>query len=201
MLPDSTASSFISRLRSPRPDSDNEATEHSYREARELFCELYGPLIRMWALTRLHLQSTDADDFTQEVLMVALEKIQQFTEKNSFRGWLWTILKNQVGMWHRKQKNEPNVTGGSTFHQIIQSLPEDAPESNIAGIEIDEHHLIKILRSHGCDQKEITLRAFIHYCLLNRNRDDVAMDLGISVSSVYQAKTRVTKSLQAGLPE
>lgn len=201
MLPDSTASSFISRLRTPKPAPSNIAAFTSFRETREQFCDLYGPQIRVWALTRLMLQPSDADDFTQDVLIVALEKIHQYKEKNSFRGWLWTILKNQVGMWHRRQRDRPQGAGGTTFYEIIQSLQDVAPESEIRTTDVDEARLIVLLIEHGCDQKEVTLRAFIHYCLLNRNPHVVAKDLGISVSSVYQAKTRVTKSLRGGLPE
>ncbi|MEZ6088561.1 MAG: sigma-70 family RNA polymerase sigma factor [Pirellulaceae bacterium] len=197
MLSESTTSSFIDRLRAEKPNGEDELAYLAYQANCGLFCDMYGPLIRSWAVTRLHLQDSDADDFVQEVLVVALDKIHQFQVRDSFRGWLWTILKNQVRMWRRKHQHDPVVRGGSTFHEIIESLPDHAPRAETDRVELDEGELVERLRQHGCNQTEPTLRAFIHYCIFGRDPGDVAEDLGMSISSVYQAKKRVGDSLSA----
>lgn len=66
MLPGSTASSLIHRLQNSRSKDET---------ARTIVCRLYGPLVESWAIREMRLQSADAQDFTQEVLLTALEKI------------------------------------------------------------------------------------------------------------------------------
>jgi len=45
-------------------------------------------------------------------------------------------------------------------------------------------------------ENDVTFQAFEQYVLLARSSDIVATELGISVNSVHQAKTRITKELR-----
>lgn len=60
------------------------------------FVQLYSPLLRHWA-QRCGLDEADANDRTQEVFLVLLDKLPTFSVQpgQRFRGWLWTIAANK----------------------------------------------------------------------------------------------------------
>ena len=61
----------------------------------------------------------DAEDLTQQVFMLAQERMDQLCEADSARGWLFTILRNSFLKWcsgrspfPRKRGHEPRVSAG-----------------------------------------------------------------------------------------
>lgn len=100
-------------------------------EAWERFCALYSPIIYTWC-RRLGLQDSDAANTVQNVFRVVFQGIGEFrgdggaqpgVQRGSFRGWLWTITRNQVHSHFRKQGNLPQAVGGSSFQQRIAEIP------------------------------------------------------------------------------
>ena len=63
--------------------------------AWDRFVDLFAPLLDLWA-GRLGLSSNDADDLVQEVFVILLRRMPQFAydPRQSFRGWLWTVMSN-----------------------------------------------------------------------------------------------------------
>lgn len=109
------------------------------------------------------------------------------------------ILKNQVGMWLRKRQREPVVVGGQEFQTVLSELPDRPPIPDCDQLLGSEAELVALLREMGCEQTELTLRAFVQYAVFERSPGDVAVDLGVSKSVVYQAKTRVARFLRQHL--
>ena len=77
---------------------------------------LYSPIVYSWC-RRAGLQDTDAADVVQEVFRLVFQGLAQFrgAERSggSFRGWLWTISRNQVRLNFRNRGNRPQPIGGT----------------------------------------------------------------------------------------
>lgn len=71
-----------------------QSDEHSWSR----LYELYSPLLRAW-LGRYEVQTADADDLIQEVLMVVSRELPDFRHNGrtgAFRNWLRRILVNRL---------------------------------------------------------------------------------------------------------
>src|SRR5262249_53365460 len=108
-----TPVSLLVRLRQP---SDAEAWRH--------FVDLYTPLLYCWA-RRLGMQVADAGDLVQEVLIVLVQKLPEFSydRHKRFRGWLWTITRNKWRDSRRKQVHAPVPASDAPLPD--QAAPEE----------------------------------------------------------------------------
>jgi RNA polymerase sigma-70 factor (ECF subfamily) len=108
-----TPASLLERLRL-RPDA----------ASWKRLVELYTPLIRNW-LRPYHLQDSDSDDVTQEVLAVLVRELPNFhhdLRQGAFRRWLRTITVNRLRTFWRSRKTRP-VTGSDTeFEGMLDQL-------------------------------------------------------------------------------
>lgn len=90
-----TPLSLLERLR----ESPDEPSWHR-------LTELYLPLVRRW-LNQHGLPRDDADDLTQEILLVIVRELPEFDHsgrKGAFRTWLRTITVHRLrGYWRSKQ--------------------------------------------------------------------------------------------------
>jgi RNA polymerase sigma-70 factor, ECF subfamily len=68
-------------------------------EAWERLVDLYGPVVFHWC-RQSGLTTSDAADVVQEVWMAVARNVAGFRREqpgDSFRGWLWTITRNERG--------------------------------------------------------------------------------------------------------
>src|SRR5215472_2708074 len=76
--------------------------------ARSQFLEIYQPLIHGFA--RKHgLQEADAADLTQEVLRavaLAVERLDYDPRRGTFRGWLFTVVRNKLRNFLESQQRQ-----------------------------------------------------------------------------------------------
>src|SRR5438067_13332359 len=95
-----TSLSLLDRLRqSPQPD------------AWDRFVRLYAPLLLAWARQQ-RLQDADAEDVVQRVLLklIRLLPAYQRAEGQSFRGWLFTICRNECRDFPTRRATRPIST-------------------------------------------------------------------------------------------
>lgn len=188
---DSTSVSLLKRLREPNAGS-----------AWQRFVDLYAPLIYHWGLHQ-GLSSADAADLVQEVLALLVVKLPTFEYDPSrrFRGWLRTMTVNKARDLHRRNAVNPLVGQAQTL-----SLQEKA----IASLDLFEeaeyqsflvNRALELMRS---EFREETWRACWLLVVEGKKARDVAKELGLSLNSVYLAKSRVLGRLReelAGLIE
>jgi len=101
--------------------------------------ELYTPLIYGWC-RQCSLQSEDSADIGQEVFSAVAANPEGFRRDlpgASFRGWLWTITRNKVRDYFRRQKDKAHAQGGSEFQQRLAQVPEYEPEFMATGAASD----------------------------------------------------------------
>lgn len=149
--------------------------------------------------------SSDAADVVQEVFRAVIANIDRFRhdEPNStFRGWLWTITRNQVRLHYRQLGKRPEVTGGTKNHQQVEQLPdlleqETEPSSSDAKKSL-VHRALKLVRG---DFEEKTWQAFWQLTVDRRSAAEIAADLDMTPKSVRQAKYRVLTRLRQELAD
>ena len=182
-----TSTSLLERLQKSPDESD-----------WSQLVEIYTPLIRGW-LRRYSQYDQDADDVQQEVLSVVIRKLPLFERQRtgSFRNWLRTICVNCLRDSWRAKRFRPAATGGSDFRAVLEELED--PHSQLAQIwnqEHDQHVLQSLLQQIRPTLPNETWQAFQAVTVEGEGAADVAERLGMSVNSVYIAKSRVMARLR-----
>ncbi len=190
VAPDATSPSLLTGVKAKKP------------EAWRRLVRLYGPLIYRWC-RRAGMQAADAADIAQEVFRTVSLKVPDFHGNqpgDSFRGWLRTITRNKIGNHLGRLKGRPQAKGGSGAQERLLEIPEPAApaQANEGSCELNllAHGALTLIRS---EFEEHTWQAF--WCVLAEGRlpADVAQDLGMTLSAVYKAKSRVLCRLRQQL--
>ena len=169
------------------------------RDARdwEEFVEIYAPLVFHFARRR-GLQEADAADVTQEVLSAAsraLKRGKYDRRKGTFRGWLFTIARNEVYTLLASRQRGEQASGGTTAQLRLSAVAEKEEE---ASWEADYEQRL-LAWAAECVKGEVqpaTWRAFERTALDRASGETVAAELGLSIGAVYLAKSRVMKRLR-----
>lgn len=181
-----TSASLLLRLR--------RSTDH---QAWSQFVKLYTPLLFFWA-RKTGLQSTDASDLVQDVLSVVFQKIPHFEydENRSFRGWLRTVTLNKhrehcrkksLGIVDATQSALVNVAGAT---RLAESTWDLNYQQALVG------RAMELLRS---EFQPKTWSALKSYVISGRSAASVAEESGLSVWTIYAAKSRLLKRLREEL--
>lgn len=180
---DSTPVSLLQQLRAP-----------GHPEAWTRFVELYTPLLYEWA-GRLGLQAADRADLVQEVLVRLYRVLPtfQYDDGRSFRGWLNTVLRNQARDLARKRYDQP---AGDRLPEAADSAD---PALEVAEAEFHRHLAVRASRLIQAEFAPATFQAFWATVVDGRDVDEVASTLGLSVNSVYLARSRVLARLRREL--
>jgi len=155
---------------------------------------IYSPLIYRWA-RQCGMQSTDAADAVQEVFLAVSKNVSRFDHDGAtatFRGWLWTITRNHVRLFHRKRKGREQAAGGTDANIALQQYSEILEQAG-EPVGFDSrrslvHRALEVVRE---DFNATTWQAFLRLALHGEAATDVAADLGMTPAAVRQAKYRV----------
>jgi RNA polymerase sigma-70 factor (ECF subfamily) len=189
--PASLGSSLLGRLK----------TDSS--QAWRRLIRLYGPLVYQWC-RHSGLQRADAKDVGQEVFSAVASRIGGFRRSlpgDTFRGWLWTITRSKIADYGRRRQKQPRAVGGSTAQLWMNGLAaDDAAGTDQAG----EPAIPGSLFQRGLEliRKEFearTWKAFWRVAVDGCPPAMVAEETGLSVNSVYLAKSRVLRRLREEL--
>ena len=159
------------------------------------FVDMYTPLLYYWAC-KIGLQESDAADLVQEVFTILVAKLPEFVydRHKSFRGWLRTILHNKWRDKERRRRAEPPVKADHAVEQISAEDTEAFWE-----VEYRQQLVGRALELMQNEFQPTTWRACWEVVVSGRSAQDVAKELGISVDSVYAAKSRVLRRLRQEL--
>ncbi len=174
------------------------------RDAWQRLAELYGPLVYAWC-RQAGLAESDTADVAQNVFLSVFRSIRHFHRDrpgDSFRGWLWTVTRNEVLKFLRWRAKEPRAAGGTDAHRVLQELPEflaaeDAPSSTGTQALLVRRAIVS-LRDEFQPQ---TWQAFWRTAMDGHNASEVADELAMTPVAVRQAKFRVLKRLRDYLAE
>ena len=184
----STRPSLLVRVRDAR---DNQAWSQ--------FVAIYAPLVYGFARRR-GLQDADAADLAQEVLRRvagAVRGLEYDPDRGTFRGWLFTVVGNELRKFAQKQQRPGRGTGDTDALHRLAAQP--APEENHSAEWDDEYE--RRLFSYAAEQvrgdfQESTWQAFWRTAVEGQAAKPVAEALGLTVAAVYLAKGRVMARLK-----
>jgi RNA polymerase sigma-70 factor (ECF subfamily) len=174
------------------------------RDARDAaawsqFVDLYAPLI--YGFARRHgLQDADAADVTQDVLRAvarSARKLEYDPRRGSFRGWLFTIVRNELRDFLTRRARQARATGDSTGQQVLAAVPaSEAHQSALWQAEHERQLFAWASEQVQCEVQPSTWQAFWQTAVEGKAGKDVAAALEMSVAAVYLAKSRVMARLK-----
>ena len=165
-------------------------------QAWSQFVALYAPLVYGYARKR-GMQDADAADLMQDVLRAvagAAGRLEYDPLRGSFRGWLFTVVRNKLRDFLGTRKRQCQGSGDPVAHKLLEQQP--APE----GDEWEQQYQRRLF-AWGAEQirgqvQETTWQAFWQTAVEGRSGKDVAAALGLTVAAVYLAKSRVMARLK-----
>lgn len=162
------------------------------------FVRIYAPLIFEWG-KRAGLSEADAADLSQDVLIKLLEELPKFEyapSRGRFRGWLRTVTRNECRRRQRR-RNSIAAIGGDDNHlsQVIDtnldSIFDDRTDPQLVAAQA-----LRLMKS---EFPTSTWQAAWKQIVEDQKPADVAAELGLSLASVYQARSRVLRLLREQL--
>ena len=168
-------------------------------EAWRKLAEIYTPLVFSWA-RRGGLQDQDAADLLQDVFRLVSKNLGRFEKvspQDTFRGWLWTITRNEVRGYYRKLARPHEIAqGGSDAKNQMSDIPDwVTDEADGDEIERDESTEIQLIRGAvdliRQDFQDNTWNAFWRSTVEGESTAEIAADLNMKPNAIRQAKLRV----------
>jgi RNA polymerase sigma-70 factor (ECF subfamily) len=162
-------------------------------EAWKDLVDLYRPLILAW-LNRQGVPARDLEDLSQEVLLSVVQHLPGFEhsgQRGAFRSWLRTIVCSRTAdYWRALDAAAP--AGGSGATAALQQIADPDSALNRQWDEEHDRYVLHCLLDLVEEEFEpVTLQAFRRLALDGVSGAEAAQELGLSVSAVYVAKSRV----------
>ena len=189
---------------SPTSSSLIRQVQASDPEAWTRMSQLYTPLAYGWC-KQAGLQNADIADVVQNVFLAVHNSIAKFRRDaatDSFRGWLWTITRNEVRMHYRRHAGRPQATGGTDAQQAFEQLPDIfESESGPPESATEQHFIHRAIRMIQHEFEQNTWQAFWRTTVDNQTAPEVAEELNMTPGAVRQAKHRVLVRLREFLAD
>lgn len=162
------------------------------------------PRIAGW-LSRQHVPPQEAEDLTQDVLAVLVQRLPGFEHRarpGGFYTWLRTVTRNRARLFWRQGRYRVSSPGGDGFHQLLDGLADPAGSATRAWDAENDRQLLRHLLSGLKGEFEPrTLRAFRRLTFDRASGKEVAAELGLTVTAVYNAKMRILERLRRDVAE
>lgn len=167
------------------------------------FTELYQPLIIAW-LRKFDLQSSDAEDLTQDVLTALFSSVENFGHNGrvgAFRAWLRTITQNTAADFLKRRSKRDLPLGHSSFATAVRELTDSGSTiSQVFDRQHDLHLLSTLLGRVATEFQDSTMAVFRQHVIEGQQATKVAETFGVSRHGVYMAKSRVMRRLRELAP-
>jgi RNA polymerase sigma-70 factor (ECF subfamily) len=171
----------------------------------EEFVAGYGPVILSWARRDFGLQTSDAEDVCQAVMLRVWRNVQTYNAaKGRFRNWLYVCVRNAVRTWHRRRHGEWVGDG----RELCNSREVLAPSATNPHGNLED--AVRCLEEEGFASQELqeavarvrrrvqpaTWKAFLLFEFFALEAKDIGSCLGMTPAAVNQAVHRVRLLLQ-----
>ena len=163
---------------------------------------IFGPIVYRWCRTS-GIRESEAADVVQEVFAAVARGITSFERvksEGSFRSWLATITRSRVRDHYRRSANRMDAEGGTDAMLRLQQMTQDL-DSTICAENVQTLVVREVLQQVKAEFEQTTWAAFWLTTIDEIKAADVAEQTGLSVASVYQAKSRVLRRLRQRLSE
>ncbi len=161
------------------------------------FIERYGRMIYSWCRGR-GLHDADAEDATQEVLMVLSETLRTFQydpTKGKFRNYLQVVTRRATGRLAARQACTDRP-GNLKCQEILEALEARDDLASTLQKEFDLE-LLEIARSRVAQRVDArTMQAYELTAVGGLSGEEAAARLEMKAAAVYMARSRVLKLLR-----
>ncbi len=117
--------------------------------------------------------------------------------RGSFRGWLFTVVRNRLRNFLTARRRHPPAAGGKAPRQVLEELP--SREEDAAALwerEYERRMFDWAAEQVRQDCSEQTWQAFWRTAVEGQSGQEAARALGISTAAVYLARRRVMDRLK-----
>lgn len=172
-------------------------------QACSRFYHLYAVMVRNFA-RRIGLPDADADDVTQEVLIIAHKALQEGTydpARGRFRQWLYGVARRQalVRLRDRRRRTRAQWVSDRGGFDLLDQLEGRVSDAEAIALWQQEwrYALLDEAMQHVQGQVgDKAFQAFTMYAIERRPVEEVAATVGIATSSVYVYKARVLAAIR-----
>lgn len=152
-----------------------------------------------------------ANDLTVEILTKIYLNIDKYSVKYTFNSWVWSIVKNYVVDYIRKNKNEPVNSNRNASIAIQESREEGSEYSTVYSNQLDSGDLnpeqLMQQKNAQTTRKEFVLNLLsglterermiiIHYYFDEMSYDEIAAKLNIGLSLMKVTLLRTKEKLK-----
>jgi RNA polymerase sigma-70 factor (ECF subfamily) len=185
-----TSATLLGRLRQDATD----------QEAWGAFVARYSPRIYSWC-RHWKLQEADAQDVTQNVLVTLAQKMSSFAydPARSFRGWLRTITEHALSDFLASRQRAVLGSGDTQVEEMLHTVEARSDLVSRLDREFDQELLEEARARVQVRVEPHTWEAFHLTALEGLSGADTAERLGLQVTAVFKAKSRVQRMLQEEL--
>jgi RNA polymerase sigma factor (sigma-70 family) len=193
----------ISDAPSTRASFLNQLKDTNDQRMWALFTETYQPVIERWCRGQ-GLQEADADDVCARVMLKVWNKIREFHYDPSgrFRGWLRTIVANEVHDFFRGLRRRPDArgSGNASVHaalEQVEALPNvESLQQDLDELEAEQERLREAMHRVEARVEPHTWQAWLRTVQQGLPAKEVSEQLGISTVYVYKAKQRINEMIR-----
>lgn len=163
------------------------------------FARLYQPVVYRLARRR-GFQDADAEELVQEVMLAVSRAVEGWVpdpERGRFRVWLHRIARNLMINFLTRRKHQVWGTGDSGMRRLLEAECEpDSAVSQMFEVEYRREMFCCAAEQVHRDVKENTWQAFWLSTVEDLPALEVSQRLGMSIGSVYIARSRVMARLR-----
>ena len=161
--------------------------------------DLYRPLIVVW-LRHQGVPAAEVDDLVQDILLSVVQNLSTFRHSGrpgAFRSWLRAIAHSRACDFWRARGRQVLASGDSGVAEALRQLEDPDSELNRHWDEEHDQYVLRcLLDVMALEFETSTVQAFRRVALEGASSEQAAQELGLSVSAVYIAKSRVLNRLR-----
>ena len=165
------------------------------QDAFRKITQLYAGLVYHWI--RRDLSPEHAEDVSQQVFMAVSQNLKTFQRTkpaDSFRAWIRVITRSKIADHRRKNTGVERAIGGDkSLNEVPDEVKDGEDEDDDRDKAILYQKAVQFIKGEFSDKY---CKAFLMLVVDGIPAKDVADNLGMTVTTVYTAKSRILKRLR-----
>lgn len=137
---------------------------------------------------RLTGRAADAEDLTQQTLLIACRSGHQVRDPEKLRSWLLSVLRS---CWHKSHRKASPVSAGA-IELDVNHIPDDLPDDFVDG-----ERLQQALQTLDDDQRLVLVMFYFEELSYQEIAEQLRLPMGTVMSRLSRAKGRLRQFLLA----